>query len=133
MPPSIFKVTKNDPIFIDWREDVANGAPHPMQLRTDEYIRVKIGMMRIDTSFNQLRPSEFGINLMEELEGVDSEALKDFLQRPSVAWAVDLSFDGLYIKKDFNHAEMNAIYAFFVFLKREQATFWSLKYSGVNT
>jgi len=132
LPPKVIRITKSDPIFSDWRQEVANGAMHPIQMHIDEYIRLKIGEMRLDMSFNQLQAGEYvyGLDMAEDPDSPESQALQDFLRRPEVAWAVDISFDGLYITKDFDHAEMRSLFAFFVFLKKEQVTFWKLKFSG---
>jgi len=132
MPPDIIKVAKTSPIFPDWREDVTNGSPHPV-LTSDEYVRIDIGRMCVDSSFKTNHHGCYNghdRSPLEQLEQHEEHALKNFLQNPEIAWAVDNSFDGVYVIKNNNVDNFSVDYIFSVYLKRELATFWRLKYSG---
>ena len=131
MPPNIIRVAKTHEIFVDWREDVVNGAPHPV-LRAEDYVRINIGNMHVDNSFNRMNGNGhgYGPDPLTHLEEYEQEALKIFLKDPAVAWAVDNSFDGVYVIQNKYSDEFTIQFVFSVYLKREHATFWTLKYSG---
>ena len=131
MPPNIIRVAKTHEIFVDWREDVVNGAPHPV-LQAEDYVRINIGNMHVDTSFNHMNGNGHGYRSdpLTHLEEYEQEALKTFLKNPAVAWAVDNSFDGVYVIQDNYSSDFTIQFVFSVYLKREHATFWTLKYSG---
>jgi len=130
LPPMIIKVAKTNPVFVDWRDEVANGAQHPLQIEELTYTRCTVGKMRIDTSFNRVNPNGYGLSPQEHLEEHEQTALRNFLEDPVIAWAVDNSFDGIYVTKDTDHASMKTIFEFIVYLKEEHVTFWRLKFSG---
>jgi len=125
MPPNIIRIAKTHQMFNDWRTSVTNGSPHPV-LREDEYIRINIGKLRMESS--SMQPSSYNSSPIQELEKYEHYGLKTFLERIEVAWAVDNSFDGVYVVKEMDYNNFNTNFIFSVYLKQEQATFWTLKY-----
>jgi len=129
-PPRYWKVLKQEPIFMDWRMDVANGAVHPLSVEEIEYTRITIGKMRLDGGYVGSDESKHNKDLLSSLEEHEAHALESFLKRPEVQWAVDNSLDGLYIKKEEDYANLLTLFSFSVFMKNKLVTFWRLKYSG---
>jgi len=56
--------------------------------------------------------------------------IKDIQCQPEVAWAVDNSFDGLYVLRSEDPSLTSTRFRFAVYMKEEHVTFWKLKYNG---
>ena len=104
-----------------------DGAPHPLAIEREQYTLVTIHTQSIDASvhFAADGPHNTGRFSTPEIEFINSVQL-----RPEVEWAIDNSFDGVYVQKFNDHARYATSFQFAVYLKEEQATFWKLKFSG---
>lgn len=123
--PSTIRVAKHNDIMIDWKAEVAGGMSHPLRLEEQLYIKITLGAISMDHVFT----SSSYINQDSHDERVD-EAIKDFLMRPEVSWANDVSFDGVYIHREPNFAGLTVRVLFSTYMEEKQATFWKLKFSG---
>jgi len=57
--------------------------------------------------------------------------IKDIQCHPTVAWAIDNSFDGLYVLRSEDASLTSTRFRFSVYMKEEHVTFWKLKYNGI--
>jgi len=135
-PPIIKEVTEPIPHNIrvakhkkqaQYKFDVMNGQAHPILLDVEDYALVTVHhcSLRQETFQNVSQGENFyGFN-EEEISFIQSVQ-----QQPEVEWAIDNSFDGIYVNKTDDHARMAIDFRFAVYLKAEQATFWKLKFHG---
>ena len=131
-PPEFFRMAKPNIQIPQYMEDCMNGAPHPMNIEFDDYVRTTIGKVHLDLEFQAHQ--HYGTQRSEQTNLTEEEehAIQTFKDRPEAAWAMYNSFDGLYIKKDINHAEGRVFFTFAVYMKSSNKTFWMLKYAGDN-
>lgn len=123
-PPEYYKMAKPPIQIPDWMDDCMNGAPHPLNIEIDNYIRTSVGVGHMDLSYNPSYPGSSLHNLSQEEE----EFVQIFKDRPEVQWAMHNSFDGLYMKKTVDHADMKVFFSFAVYMKDTNKTYWLLKY-----
>ncbi len=123
-PPEYYKMAKPNIQIPSFMDDCMNGASHPLQIEYDDYVRTRIGRGHMDLTYSpyDLHSSESNLNREEE------EFIQNFKDRPEVQWAMHNSFDGLYIQKAVNHADMQIFFNFAVYMKSQNKTFWLLKY-----
>ena len=101
-----------------WRHDVAEGAvAHPLGLEENNYVKIGVGYVMVDMS---IQPSTEYTN----------EIIKSYLRRPEIEWAIDNSFDGLYITKERDEYNYSYKYKLYVYMLDKHATFWTLKFKG---
>ena len=113
--PDYIKVAKPSiPAIFSQREDIIINDQHPLEIETEGYHKIEIGKIRLEVSFNPAEDEERYLELMT--------------RDPKIQWAIDNSFDGLYISKEKDPTSFNMIYHFYVYLKDEHALFWKLKY-----
>jgi len=125
--PDYIKVAKHNDFMADWRTDVAGGSPHPILIEHELYTKIMIGKLYIDMAHDAPNISPAGgrgFNRYEE------EEIKGFLRRPEMAWANDNSFDGVYIRKEPDYAQMRVIMVVYAYMKEQHVTFWKLKFTG---
>ena len=111
-----------------YRWDCLAGQEHPLQIETRQYVLLTICKQSIDMAVASSRNSEYysiyGRRFNQnEVEFIDSVKL-----RPEIEWAIDNSFDGLYVARYEDPSLMKAVFRFAVYVKEEQATFWKLKF-----
>jgi len=112
-----------------YRTACLDGVPHPLGIEQHHYILVTVATRSIDSSiaFQSTSPdyqysNRFTPNEMDFINSVQNDL--------AVEWAVDNSFDGIYVRKYEDHGRMATSFQFAVYMKEEQATFWRLKFSG---
>jgi len=127
--PEFFRIAKPNIQIPDFMENCMNGAPHPMQIEFEDYTRVHVGRMKIDTPRHKINSFKGRYHLTEEEE----ELIQDFKDRPEVQWAIYNSFDGLFIKKEYDYANLRTLFMFAVYMKNTNKTFWLLKYRAQAT
>ena len=111
-----------------YRSDCMAGEVHPLNIETQNYQLLTVHRTSIDTSIAADYQSDYYNRYkFSEPEMVFIETVK---RRPEVEWALDNSFDGLYIQRIDDYSTMATVFKFGVYLKREQVTFWRLKYDG---
>jgi len=110
-----------------YRFDCMEGLAHPMAIESHRYTLVPVCADSIDsTVFDQdyRVPANTSFN---EHEMAFIDAIRG---RPEVEWAIDNSFDGLYVKRFEDPSLTRTQFRFAVYLKDEHVTFWKLKYNG---
>ena len=123
----IIRIPKPQIFQAEWRHKVANGDPHPLDIEKETYelvwvMRFYVGSLMAHSIRFSYTPGEWSED--------EKEILYEHMKYPRVQWAIDNSFDGLYIKRQEEMAEARMIYDIGAYLKSEQATFWRLKFSG---
>ena len=113
----------------NYRVDCMTGQPHPLSIERHHYVletictqSIKAGVFQDDERSLYKRSNRFSPLEMDFITSIQ--------RRPEVAWAIDNSFDGIYVRKYEDHARMATSFQFAVYMKEEHATFWRLKYSG---
>ena len=110
-----------------YRFDCMLGADHPLNIEREHYILTTVATRHMDTVV------QAEANSWSRLPRFNSEEM-DFIMSvqkfPEVEWAIDNSFDGIYIYKEEDFARFSTMFKFAVYMKEEQATFWKLKYNG---
>jgi hypothetical protein len=109
-----------------YREACMNGFDHPMEIETHQYKLFTVAQDDINADAF-IQASEIRGRYWSDLE---MEFFQSVLKRPEVEWAIDNSFDGVYIAKADDPSTLSSIYKFAVYLKEEHITFWKLKYHG---
>jgi len=123
----IMRVQKPPKYTAQYRANCMQGSPHPLQIETEDYVKVEIA--RLSSPPDSYMPGE--IHSAIEAGSIDSNMIRSVTERPEVEWAIDQSFDGLYVFKQHDPAAFNQLYTFAVYLKSELATFWKLKYGNM--
>lgn len=108
-----------------YRQKCLKGESHPLGIESYNYQLVIVEEAHINESVSAMT-NAYGYTKFsqDEVSFIESVA-----RRPHVEWAVDNSFDGLYVMKYFNPSAFGDMFKFGVYLKDELATFWNLKYS----
>ena len=65
-----------------------------------------------------------------QFSDVEIEFINSVQRRPEIEWAIDNSFDGIYVQKYEDFSRFVTSFKFAVYMKEEQATFWKLKFNG---
>lgn len=110
-----------------YRWDCMNGQDHPLSIEQEEYILTEVHRAEIDSIIHEEQREwhrQYTFNQQE------IEFIKGIMRQREVGWAIDNSFDGLYIHRDEDYRSFRSIYRFAVYMKTEQATFWKLKFHG---
>jgi len=125
-PPTnqYIRVNKHSDIFTDYRQHMEHGGMHPlsMELEQEEYKFIHIGYIRVEGSNIQNSTSKHW------LETYHGEALKSFLRDPKVAWAVENSFDGIYVTQEPDYASFETKMCISCYMLGKLAVFWKLKF-----
>ena len=109
-----------------YRLDCMQGYDHPLEIERHHYQLLCIAedSIEIDAfAHNRQAPGK-------QYTPMELEFFSNVFRRPEVEWAIDNSFDGVYIHRVDDHASLASIYRFAVYLKEEQITFWKLKHHG---
>lgn len=113
-------------ISANYREACVNGADHPLAGEDFIYELVEVGAARVDASIIRTAAMNPPTGKYTEEEMV---FIAKFTEAPEIDWAINNSFDGLYIKREPDHITYHMIYKFYVYMESSQATFWRLKFS----
>lgn len=122
----VIRVPKNEKFMASYKERVLNGQEHPLRIEYDEWHFTWVSARRIALNFFGQRPIQFHGDQFSDDE-------IDFLgniqeQEPQVEWAIDNSFDGLYIKRYEDLESYTMVYKIGVYLHGKHATYFRLKY-----
>jgi len=123
--PRNIMVTKKKPTQAQYRYDCMNGQEHPMQLEHHAYTLVTVHRDNIDIGMAESDAYNERMFNSEELDYIST-----VVRRPEVEWAMDNSFDGVYIQRHRDPAQFTTVFRFAVYMKEDQATFWKLKFNG---
>ena len=126
--PEFFRMAKPNIQIPNFMEDCMDGAPHPMQIEYDDYTRVYIGRINMDTHRHSINSFKVNAPAQHNLTEEEEEIIQNFKDRPEVQWAIHNSFDGLFIKKEYDYANLRTLFMFAVYMKNTNKTFWILKY-----
>jgi len=111
-----------------YKLDVMNGEDHPLQGKDFIYKLTHIDTLYQDAmgiAINGYPASREGTLTSDEVE-----FLRTACKQSQLDWAIENSFDGLYIKKQLDPASYRMVYALYVYMEEQQATFWRLKYGS---
>lgn len=112
-----------------YRLDCMNGMDHPMQIEVHNYILVTVATREMDTGVANTANRWGRWSRCPTFSQLEMEFIALIQRCPEVEWAIDNSFDGLYVAKEDNPATFNTQFRLAVYMKEEQATFWKLKFN----
>ena len=111
----------------NYRVNCMYGYDHPLSIERQHYRLLTVDMADLDAD---ALDQDGGRYYRKEYTPMEMEFFESILRKPQVEWAVDNSFDGIYILREEDMATFRVVYRFAVYLKEEQVTFWKLKFSG---
>lgn len=124
MPPEKINVPKQDYANIaQYRKDCLRGAAHPLGIEAYDFELVIVERIEYDDSRFAIQNGYGGDGSQDFAKFIESMA-----RTPHIEWAIDNSFDGLYVIQQNNPASFSSVMIFGVYLYAELATFWNLKY-----
>lgn len=125
--PSEIRVTrtKQQP---QYKFDCMEGREHPLRLEVDNYVLTTVHTTNINSQASASAPGE--LHRRYQFSVAELELISLVQSMPEVEWAIENSFDGIYVCKEDDYTRFESQYKFAVYLKSEQATFWRLKYHG---
>lgn len=94
---------------------------HPLRIERLKYELVILEKVQIDSTWDTC-------SSYTRWSESEVELLKTLTHKPHIAWAIDNSFDGLYIAKRDDPSVLATTFILGAYLKEELATFWRLKY-----
>lgn len=110
-----------------YRFDCMMGAEHPLNIEREHYILTTVATRHMDTVATAQMDRWSKHPTFNEAE---IDFIMSVQQRPEIEWAIDNSFDGIYVQKEEDFARFATTFRFAVYMKEEQVTFWKLKYNG---
>lgn len=123
-PPERISVPKQDYSKMpQYRTDCMRGAVHPLGIEEYDFHLVTVERIEYDVGMFAMKHGYAG-DTKEEL----GDFIESFTRVPHIEWAIDNSFDGLYVLTQNNPASFRTELVFGVYLYAELATFWNLKY-----
>jgi len=99
---------------------------HPLSIETHDYVLMVVHTSQIDQSTFISRSA--GV-VTPTLDGAEMLYVNSVRRKPEVEWAVNNSFDGMYITTESDPATFTMRFRFAVYMKSEHATFWRLKFN----
>lgn len=106
-----------------YREECMKGAAHPLGIEEYDFHLVIVERIEYDPNRFAMQYG-YGGDTSEEL----SNFIESIARTPHIEWAIDNSFDGLYVIQHNNPSSFRTVFTFGVYLYAELATFWNLKY-----
>ena len=99
------------------------GESHPLGLETVEqecysYELIVIGEIDESEVYSNYQSADIG------------SLLEAYIKDPKIEWALENSFDGLYVEAVPDPSTFATHYKLGAYLRKEHITFWRLKYSG---
>ena len=123
-PPGRIKVPVPDYAAMpNYKKECMCGEAHPMGIEAYDFHLVIVERITCDSSQRSFNANNYPWNKKDEEELITSMA-----RLPHVEWAIENSFDGLYIIEQPCNSGLEYEYLFGVYLYSELATFWNLKY-----
>lgn len=123
-PAPIIRVAKQSTFQASWREDVAEGANHPLEIEKEEWVLIWLLSIRV----HHAGQTNFRSNLDDQWTEDEKIIIEEHLKQPKIDWALDNSFDGLYFHRQDDNFQLCTYYRIGAYLKSKHATFWKLKY-----
>jgi hypothetical protein len=127
-----FKLARTPNKVADYRLNVFDEdhpAEHPLQCEEFKFELTFVGHAEMEPEFSQDVRDEYQYRYNKgQFNEPEMELIKNVMKRPEVEWAVDNSFDGIYIHKYNDAASFKTVFKFAVYMEANQATFWRLKY-----
>jgi len=125
-----FKVEDRMP---QYKLNCMEGDSHPLEIEKYHYTLCHIFRASIDsevmtrdiTAANYARNDSFNPVEQSFIRGVLAD-------NPAVDWAINNSFDGLYISRYAELATLTTIFIFRAYLLEKHITFWKLKFAGTQ-
>lgn len=114
-----------------WRVRTIETGEHPLRIESEEYHLTWVHDVKISLEMLSRKKYDgyvYGSGNTEFDEHEQEMIMTHARDIPAIAWAVDNSFDGLYVKKKENYEAFVMVYRFGVYLKEHHATFWKLKF-----
>jgi len=102
------------------------GEPHPLTIEQQCYRLITVWTDSIDST---VMAADHGYAHPKFSPG-EIAFIKDIQCHPEVAWAIDNSYDGLYVLRSEDASLTSTRFRFAVYMKEEHVTFWKLKYNG---
>lgn len=123
-PPERIGVPKqNYAEMPQYRTDCMRGAAHPLGIEEYDFRLVIVERLEYDPGVFAAQHG-YGGDTKEEL----GDLIESMAKLPHIEWAIDNSFDGLYVITKPNPSAFRHDIVFGVYLYAELATFWNLKY-----
>jgi len=113
-----------------YRRACMNGEEHPLCIERHQYVMVTVCTQSIDAGIFMQADDPHEYSRSNRFSPLEMDFITSVQRRPEVEWAVDNSFDGIYVQKYEDFARNATSFQFGVYMKDEQATFWRLKFSG---
>jgi len=113
-----------------YRVDWMNGAAHPLNIESQHYTLVMLSTESMDS--DTLTRDRIQNDHMTKFNEVEMGFIGSVKRRPEIEWALDNSFDGLYVHRYADPSEFRTMFKFAAYLKGDQATFWKLKYHAAR-
>lgn len=113
-----------------YRTACLNGEEHPLAIEREHYMMITICKQSMDTDIFIQADGNPGYAHSNRFCPAEIDFINSIQRRPEIEWAVDNSFDGIYVQKYEDHHRMSTMFQFAVYMKEEQATFWKLKFHG---
>jgi len=112
-----------------YKLDVLAGADHPLQ--SEEFIYTLTPVEKLERDASEISMSVNPRIAHDHLSPDEVEFLNEVCFKiPKIDWAIENSFDGVYIKKYLQPSSYKMIYELYVYMEEKQATMWRLKYGS---
>jgi hypothetical protein len=115
----------------EYRTGCMTGATHPLEIEKHCYRLTTIATLTMDAMVrgNDSRRNKWPyIGL--HLTGEEQNFIRDSIAGRAMSWAIENSFDGLYIQKDQDLSRLVTIFRVSVYMKEEHITFWRLQFAN---
>lgn len=110
-----------------YRVDITDdGMSHPME-HHEEFVYQFCRIGQVDMAMSTINRST-GYSVRNQYTPEEQEFIKEFVRRPEIDWAINNSFDGVYISKYLDPASYSMRFNIGVYMLPEHITFWKLKY-----
>ncbi len=108
-----------------YKHECMMGAEHPLQIEQYKYILTQVYSVHISDqrTVDNLYGDGYGTK----------ELIDDITRKRPIQWAIDNSFDGLYVDNFTEVTNMRTNLKFYVYLLDKHATFWNLKFGQDRT
>lgn len=106
------------------------GEMHPLKIEYEHYELITVARRDVKSGGFDQSKSNPGYSRANRFTSIELDFIASVQREPEVEWAVDNSFDGMYIQKYEDFSSLATVFQFAVYLQTKQATFWRLKFSG---
>ena len=113
----------------DYKLRCLEGMSHPLNIEEYHYELVNLGGFVFNSNFMFQYPGlPNGVFNNKTFLPEEVEFIRNIAARPEIEWAVENSFDGLYIKRHQDPLAFNIHFNFAAYFTAEHATFWRMKF-----